>query len=282
MRVALAQLDCRLGDLDANIERAGDKIEMAHSAGADVVVFPELSLSGYWLAGVEDPSSLAISARSQVLTDLAGVGGTTAAVVGFVEEGQRYNLYNSVAYLEQGAVTHVHRKNYLVTYHSFEEGKYFTPGPEIRAFDTDMGRMAMLVCNDAWQPPLVFLAIQAGATVLVVPSNSAQSDFDAVADTRRYWQHITRFYAMLFQCFVIFVNRVGAESTLRFWGGSHVVDPWGEICHQAPLWEESMSLVDIDLTEVRRRRREVPFLKDSRLGHLAREFRRVLAETGGD
>ncbi|HZD66595.1 MAG TPA: nitrilase-related carbon-nitrogen hydrolase [Acidimicrobiales bacterium] len=279
MRLALAQLASHLGNLDANVERAGEEIASARAAGADLTVFPELFLTGYRLAS---PGDLAITDRGDHLGRLAAATGPAAAVVGFVEEGHRLNLYNSAAYLERHTVAHVHRKNYLVTYHGFDEGHYFTPGPSTRAFDADLGRVAVLICNDAWQPALVFLAVEDGATVLVIPSNSAHSSFDRLADTRRYWSYITRFYAMLFQCYVVFVNRVGTEATMAFWGGSHVVDPWGDTCHQLPLWTECTSLVDIDLSLVRRRRQEAPFLKDTRLGHLTRQFRQLLAETGGD
>ncbi len=96
-----------------------------------------------------------------------------------------------------------------------------------RAFDSAAGRMSILACNDAWQPPLVFVAVQDGVQVLLVPSDSGESTFDTVADTRAYWRQITRFHASMFQCYVVCVNRLGGEAGIHYWGGSHVVGPWG-------------------------------------------------------
>jgi predicted amidohydrolase len=178
-------------------------------------------------------------------------------------------------------VRHTHRKLYLPTYDIFEERKFFSPGQSMRAYDTRHGRMATLICNDAWQPHLTFLAVQDGAGVLLVPTNSAQSRFPERYDSETYWRDITVFYARMFQSFVIFVNRVGDEAGLQFWGGSHVVDPWGRIVAAAPEGEEALLTLDIDLGAVRRRRREVPLVREARLGLLAREANR-LAEEGGD
>jgi predicted amidohydrolase len=141
--------------------------------------------------------------------------------------------------------------------------------------------MAVLICNDAWQPQLAFLAAQDGARVLLVSAASAQSSFPDRYRSRTYWRDITRFYARMFQLFVVFVNRVGAEDPLRFWGGSHVVDPWGEIVEEAPEDSEYVLTVDIDLTDVRRRRRAIPLVKEARLGLISREVERLLDE-GGD
>ncbi|MBA2445404.1 MAG: amidohydrolase, partial [Nocardioidaceae bacterium] len=159
---------------------------------------------------------------------------------------------------------------------------HFTPGPSLRAFPVEPDtRMAVLLCNDAWQPQLPFLATQDGARVLLVPAASAQSRFPEHYASDEYWHDITRFYGRMFQVFVVFVNRVGIEGDLQFWGGSHVIDPWGKIVAEAAQGEEQLLNVDIDLAEVRRRRRQVPLVKEARLGLLEREIRRLLEE-GGD
>jgi predicted amidohydrolase len=118
--------------------------------------------------------------------------------------------------------------------------------------------------------------------VLLVPTNSAQSRFPEQYDSRTYWRDITVFYARMFECFVVFVNRVGDEGEhLRFWGGSHIVDPWGKIVCALPENEADAVTTEIDLSMVRKRRREVPLVREARLGLLAREATR-LAEEGGD
>lgn len=151
----------------------------------------------------------------------------------------------------------------------------------MRAFDTPLVRTAILTCNDAWQPQLAFLAVQDDARLLLVPTNSSQSLFPERYDSATYWQDITRFYARMFQVFVVFVNRTGVEGRLRFWGGSHVVDPWGNVVVEAPVDEETLVFVDVELNEVRRRRREVPLVKEARLGLVLRETQRLVDE-GGD
>ncbi len=279
MRIAAAQVNCVLGDLDANVERAAKAIADARADGVDLLVFPELNLSGYSVGQVED--DLAMRPDDPRLCRLAEEAGSMGLVLGFCEDGAGVHTYNSVAYFQGSELVYVHRKLYLPTYDVFEERKHFSPGQRMRAFDSPLARAAILTCNDAWQPQLAFLAVQDGARVLLMPTSSAQSRFPQRYDSPTYWHDITRFYARMFQVFVVFVNRVGVEGELRFWGGSHVVDPWGNLLAEAPHEQEAVLTVDLELNSVRRRRREVPLLKEARLGMVLREVQR-LVEEGGD
>ncbi|MBA3250277.1 MAG: amidohydrolase [Geodermatophilaceae bacterium] len=279
MRIAVAQVDCVLGDIDANVERAAKAIAQARADGAELVVFPELNLSGYSVGQVED--DLDMRTDDARLLRLADDAGPMGLLLGFCEDGAGVHTYNSAAYFQAGQLVHVHRKLYLPTYDIFEERKHFSPGQHMRAFDTAHDRCAILTCNDAWQPQLAFLAVQDGARILLMPTSSAQSRFPRRYDSPTYWRDITTFYARMFQVYVVFVNRVGAEGQLRFWGGSHVVDPWGGFVAEAPLDEEAVLTVDIDRASVRRRRREVPLVREARLGLVQREVQR-LVEEGGD
>ncbi len=285
MRVALAQVAVELGDLDANLARAWSAIRSARDAEADVVVFPELHLSGYDLGRVVD--DVALEVRDPRLAELAAAGGGMGVLLGFPElSSSGVHTYNSAAYFEGHDLIHVHRKLYLPTYDVFEERKHFSPGTTLQAFDTAAGRVATLICNDAWQPMLPFLAVHDGARVLFVPADSSQSRFPERYDSPTYWYDLVSFYGRMYQCFVVFVNRVGEENRgtdheLRFWGRSHVVDPWGERLAEAADSAEDLLVVDLDKAAIRRRRREVPLLKEARLGMLEREIRR-LADEGGD
>jgi predicted amidohydrolase len=279
VRVALAQIDCLLGDLDENLRRAKEVVAKAKVESADLVVFPELSLVGYALG--EFSSEVAIEAQSEPIISLAEEAGETAVVVGFCEEGRGLHIYNSAAYLEGGSLLHVHRKLYLPNYRIYEERKHYNPGQSLRAFDTKLGRMAMLICNDAWQPFLPFIAVQDGAQMLIIPANSGLYPHPELLDTKGYWRDITRFYARMLQSYVVFVNRVGRQESLVFPGYSHVVDPWGQVVAAGPEHEEALVTVDIDLGNVRRRRREVPLVREARLALLSKELNR-LAEEGGD
>jgi predicted amidohydrolase len=277
--VTLAQIDCLLGDVDENLRRAKEVIARAKDADADLVVFPELSLAGYALE--EFSTEVAIEAQSEPIVSLAEEAGEMGVVVGFCEEGRGFHIYNSAAYLEGSSLLHVHRKLYLPNYRIYEERKHYNPGQSLRAFDTRLGRMAILICNDAWQPFLPFIAVQDGAQVLILPAASGLYPHPELLDTKEYWRDITRFYARMLQSYVVFVNRVGEEKDLVFLGYSHVVDPWGRVVAEGPGREEALITVDIDLGNVRRRRREVPLVKEARLALLSKELNR-LAEEGGD
>jgi N-carbamoylputrescine amidase len=274
LRVALAQVDCALGDVAENTRRTRAALLEAKAEAADLVVFPELALTGYCLGQVDDDVSRAVT--DEEIVGLAAESRDIACVVGFAEAG-RVHTYNSAAYLEDGAVRHVHRKLYLPTYDIWEERKHFTPGGAMRAFDTHWGPMAILLCSDAWQPALAVLAVQDGARVLVVPANSTGRRSNIEGE----WRDISRFYARMLECYVVFVNRVGVEGELPFWGGSHVYDPWGDVVAEAPLDEPALVTVELDLGNVRRRRREMPLVKEARLALLNRELKRLAAE-GGD
>lgn len=281
MRITLAQVAPRLGDIDANIATASTVIAKAKEARSDLVVFPELYLSGYSLGVIDEDVSIPVD--DPRIVDLARQAGDTGLHISFAESPRRSpHVYNSAAYYEGGELVHVHRKLHLPTYSIFEERKHFTPGQSLRAFPVGAGTtMSTLICSDAWQPPLAFIATQDGARALIVPAAGSQSRFPEHYDAGEYWHDITRFYGRIYQLYVIFTNRVGVEGDLRFWGGSHVVDPWGHIVAQAATYEEELLTVDIDLSEVRNRRRRMPLIKDARLGLIQREISRLVDE-GGD
>jgi len=163
-------------------------------------------------------------------------------------------------------------------YGRFEEHKHFSPGPALRAFDTRLGRTAVLICNDAWQAPLAYVAAHDGARLLIVPAASSLESADGTdpAELERDWGDLLRFHARFLQAWVVFVNRVGDEAGVTFWGGSRVIDPWGRVVAQAPRGEEALVYADLDVSAVRRRRRELPLLKEPRLGLIRREIDRLI------
>jgi predicted amidohydrolase len=282
MRIMLAQIHSLPGELGTNITHAEQVIAHAVSEGADLLVFPELSLSGYSIGELTD--DISIHPDDERIMKLAKGANGAGVLLGFPEaQAHGLHLYNSAGYYENGQLVHVHRKLFLPNYAVFEERKHFLPGQSSRAFPIMRGRhrAATLICNDAWQPQLAYVATQDGAIILLVPACSAQSVFPERYDSRSYWRGITRFYGRMFQLYVVFVNRVGTEGTLRFWGGSHVVDPWGQVIAEAAEYQEHLLTVDIDLSLVRRRRREIPLVREGRLGLLRREIDRLLEE-GGD
>jgi predicted amidohydrolase len=241
LRLALAQLDARLGDVAANERRVRETLADARAAGADLVVFPELYLSGYALRGVD-----ADTARTP--EQVAELVQSPAALVGFHELG-----HNTAAYVAAGEVRHVHRKLKIVDGEPFGEDELFTPGSELRVFATPWAPMAVLICNDAWNRELPLRAVHDGAEVLLMPSCSSIE----IPEAEGIWRELTRAYARVLGCHVVFVNRVGTEPGFTYWGGSHVVDPEGSIVAEAPRLREALLVADVDLdTAVDRRPRE--------------------------
>ncbi|MGH9304372.1 MAG: nitrilase-related carbon-nitrogen hydrolase [Acidimicrobiales bacterium] len=276
MRIALAQMDCELGNVAENLAQAHVLLAEAAARRADLVVFPELALHGYALGHVGSDCSL--TAEDERLTALTGSG--VDVLVGFHEDGG-VRRYNSAAYLGVDGTRHVHRKLYLPNYLVWEERKHSSPGQVLGAFDTRLGRMATLICNDLWQAPLPWLAAQDGAEVLLVPTNSAVGLQPDSLDVIDYWGQLLRFTAQMQQCWVVFCNRVGDEAGARFWGGSRVLDPTGQVVAEATTWEPQLLVTDIDVGAARRRRHEVPLLAEARLGLICREAHRLL-DDGGD
>ncbi|MGW7412565.1 nitrilase-related carbon-nitrogen hydrolase [Streptomyces sp. NPDC054863] len=278
MRVALAQTDCVLGDVEANLAAARDQIRQAVAQGSDLVVFPELSLHGYHLGALKQDTS--VEARDPRLMELSTLGADV--VVGF-HEYTSMRAYNTSGYYSAGALLHAHRKLYLPNYLAWEERKHVSPGQSLKAYDLPggRGRAATLICNDAWQPVLPWIAVQDGAEVVVVPANSAASLDPEAMDTGLYWDSLLSYTARMLQCWVVFVNRVGSENGASFWGGSRVVDPRGMVVAQAPKWETALVTADLSVPEARRQRRAVPLVAEARLGLVSREVGRLIDE-GGD
>jgi len=267
MRIAVGQLDCPVGDTPANEQALLDAVGEARNAGADLFVGPELQLCGYAVA----------EAAGETARPLAEVGallrGTAVdAVVGFHERDDEAT-YNTAAWFHDGQALHVHRKLYLCDYPPFDEQLAFRAGDSLRAFDTPVGRSAILVCNDAWQPFLPALAAYDGAELLIVPAASSTE----VPEAETYWRDLTRFYARMLECWVVFANQSGTAGRFTFWGGSHVVDPYGEVVAEAGA-DETLLVADVEPARASRRRRELPLLRDLRPEVLAAALERF-AET---
>nr|WP_163503689.1 nitrilase-related carbon-nitrogen hydrolase [Halomonas socia] len=227
LHVAAAQLDCCLGDIDANLAHHRPLIEAARDAGCDLLVFPELSLTGYGLGrGVLD---VAMPADDPRLAALASICANMLALVGFVEEVSPGECYNAMALLQHGEVKAVHRKLNLPSYGGLEEGKWFTPGRDLTQVALDRGwSVSPLICADLWNPALVHAALLARPEVLCAPINSASGIVSQAFSNEHNWATNLQFYAMTYGTPVIMANRVGCEAGSHFWGGSRILGPRGE------------------------------------------------------
>jgi predicted amidohydrolase len=281
LRIVLAQLAPRLGMLDENLARHMEALASARAGGADLVVFPELGLTGYQLQDLA--AEVAMRVDDPRLAGLAAATVGLSAIVSFVEEASDHRLFISAALLEDGAVRFVHRKLFLPTYGLFDERRFFAAGDRLRTVDSRLGpRLGIAVCEDFWHLAVPETLALDGAQILINVSSSPGRDLAAMHEvglgTAASWRNLMRTYAQLTTSFVVFCNRVGVDETISFWGGSEVIAPSGETIFTAPLFDEGLHFVDIELGDVRRERISLPLLRDERPELHLRELRRILAE----
>jgi predicted amidohydrolase len=269
-----------LGDVRANLDKHLQIINQACDRGADLVVFPELSLTGYILQDLVPEVALRPDADNEVFRPLIQASRKIDMVVGFVQEDERNRFYIASAYLSGGKIVHVHQKIYLPTYGLFDESRFFAWGDQVRAFDTRFGRVGILICEDFWHASLPYILWQDGADLMIFTSASpgrGLSEQDQL-DSARWVDHINRAYASLFTTFVAHTNRVGYEDGLHFWGGAMIYDPNGEVIARAPQHEEALLVQQIDLKQLHRTRIRLPLLRDERTALVQRELTRILSQ----
>lgn len=229
--------------------------ELAAAHPSDLIVTCELSVSGYAFAVDERPE--AIEADDARLAGLAAVGGVVS--VGLVENNTEGLPYNSSVLVGDGRT--VQRKLHPVSYAPWDEHLLFAPGDRLAQAEVNGVAVATLICNDAWHPVMPWLAAQAGAEVLLIPTASLGDD--ATSEAARSWGLILEHTARILQCYVVFANRVGDERGHHFWGGSRIIDPWGNVLARADGAPEVIRAT-LDLDALRRLRADVPLLAEAR------------------
>lgn len=280
MQLALAQINTVLGDVESNLEKHLRMAKQADAAGADLLVFPELSLTGYGLRDLVPQVAMPADPDAPAFAALLEASHAIDLLFGFVEEDERHRYYISAAYLSGGDIVHVHRKAYLPTYGLFEEGRFLAWGDRVRAFDTRFGRVGVLICEDFWHASLPYLLWLDGADILLFISASPSRGLTEAKQlgSVAWVERINQAYASQFTSFVAHTNRVGFEDGLKFGGRATVFDPDGELIEHGPYHEESITYATIDLAQVRRTRIRLPLLRDERSSLVERELRRILAQ----
>jgi NAD+ synthase (glutamine-hydrolysing) len=300
LTLAVCQFAPRKGDLTGNLTRIGRLCAQAAalSPAPQVVQFPETALSGYFVeGGVRELASTAGGLATDLdesyrhACEAAGhLPVTLDVIIGFYERW-RDTLFNSVAYLTIGladgppVVRHVHRKNYLPTYGLFDEERFVERGTTMRAFETPWGRAAMLVCEDAWHSLSGTIVALDGAQVVFVvsaaPARGPQARDDGLPGPAivARWERLMRDIADEQGVFTAYSNLVGTEGGKRFFGGSLIVGPAGDVRVRAPMWEEHLVVATIDLDDLVRARADSPLLSDLRvaLPHVLEQLRAVRA-----
>ena len=289
-RLAIAQIRPSKGDYAANLQKIGGVLAQIATLDppVDLVIFPETATSGYFVeGGVRDVAVTAGTLFRDLTVEHAAAGAHPVDVaVGFYEVFQNH-FYNSCLYASLGNVSpdnassrnaspenassrilHVHRKVFLPTYGVFDEERFVERGREIQAFDTRFGRVATLICEDAWHSITGTIAALQGAQLVIVPSASPARGTGMDEEGTRLpasvvrWERILKGIADEHGVWVAFASLVGFEGGKGFPGGSVIVSPGGEIVLRGPLFEEAVLTYDVDFEELTRARAEAPLLAD--------------------
>jgi NAD+ synthase (glutamine-hydrolysing) len=243
LRVALAQVNPTVGDIRGNARLVADNISRARDEGAGLVVFPELTLSGYPPEDLLLKTSF-LDAAAGALEELAAQTHGIAAVVGFPERAE--DVYNAAAVLADGEVVAVYRKIYLPNYGVFDEQRYFQSGSEAAIVELNGVPVGITICEDIWEPgPPAMTEALGGAQVIV---NLSASPYRADYGRARERMLVQR--AIDYLAAMVFVNTVGGQDELVFDGHSLAIDQDGRVIARCPQFEESLTLCTIDAREV--------------------------------
>jgi len=296
MKVGVYQTNPILLDVKSNMEDTLQKIEAAKAEGVDLVVFPELSLTGYFVR--ERYHEAALRMDSPEIKRLAAATRGTAAVIGFIEESNAMNFYNSALVAVNGEILFAYRKLNLPNYGVFEERKIFSSGKQVRVFRHKGLTIAPFICNDLWHPSLPYLGVTQKADIFITMFNSSRGSMGNEFSNIESWSIINRFYSRVFGVYNLCANRVGCEvfedlrsqnettddtasamvddNPFRFWGGSEIINPFGHVITSAALFEPDAVFADISRDLVRRKRILLPYLRNDDPYFTHRELGRIL------
>ena len=264
LTVGLAQIDCTLGAVEDNLQKHLEWMERSRQKGVELLLFPELSITGYRLLHLTSRVSCRIE-ESERLRHLAEAAGEMAVVVGLVEEDGQGVLYNSAVMLRAGQIVHVHRKLYLPTYGIFQEGRFFGHGQRLDLAPIAGEQLGLLVCEDLWHPQLAQRLAAGGGKVLgVLSAGPGKVGSGEVLESQETWECLTRSTAVVNTSWLLYCNRVGWEEGTFYAGGSHIVRPGGQILCRAASLEEDLLIATLDLREVDRLRWRLPLLRSER------------------
>jgi N-carbamoylputrescine amidase len=267
-RVACAQLAPSKGDLQANLDAIAETTVQAQAEGAELLLLPETVTSGYILEGAVLENAMTAHTLAGALSDrLSGrLNRPIDVCLGFYESAEG-NRYNSAAYLElgpgSGGVRGVYRKFFLPTYGVFDEARFVSRGSGLGVFDTRLGRVGVLICEDIWHSVLPMLNAVAGAKMLLVPSASPARGFggETIGNLDRY----RRMLAAIGEehgIYCLNAQLTGFEGGKGFVGGSMVIDPFGRVAAQAPVAEEHLLVAEVDLDLIAIARSQLPLVSD--------------------
>jgi len=257
--VALAQINCKQGDKKANLRKIELAASKAVKQGADLLVLPELSLTGYVVRDqIYELAEEIPGPATEAIEQIAKKSGLHI-VFGMPElsEKTQATLHNSAVLMGPKGFIGKYRKMYLPTHSVFEEKRYFRPGYQAAVFDTNLGKIGLIICYDIYFPEVTRLTRLEGAQLIVCISASP-------AVRRAFFEILTSARAIENAAFLAFVNLAGVEDGLQFWGGSRLVGPNGKALVQARYDEEDFVTGEVDYADSRSFEAFMPTLKDLR------------------
>ena len=277
MRIVLAQIAPSLGNVRANFDLHLQEIDRARQEKADLILFPELSLTGYLLKDLAESVALRPD-TDRYFQELKTLSRDIGLVLGFVEEKERGLIYNSAALLAGGEILDVHRKVFLPTYGMFEEGKFFAPGRNFRVVPTPWGKAGLMICREFLSHGAHYLLLAQGVELTLAVSAAPGRGLSEAEDfaTARMWEVMAEAMSYFSGSFIAYCNRAGYEDGIAFGGGSFIFDPFGRRLVKGRPAERERIVQDIDLEDIRRARTVMPFLRDDRPEIILNALRRVV------
>jgi predicted amidohydrolase len=259
IKLALAQISCKQGDKTKNLKKIEKTVTGVKSRTADLVIFPELSLTGYTIRDqIYELAETIPGPATNILEKLAKKTGKYI-VFGMPElsEKARATVYNSAVLVGPKGLIGKYRKMYLPTHSIFEEKRYLRPGYQTAVFDTKLGKIGLIICYDIFFPEVSRLARLEGAQLIICISASP-------AVRRMFFETLTAARAIENSAFLAYVNLVGIEDGLQFWGGSRLIGPQGKILVKAKYDEDDLVIGEVDYADIKPIEAFVPMLKDLR------------------
>lgn len=258
-RVALAQISCKRGDKTANLKKIEKTATNAKKQGADLVIFPELSVTGYTMRDqLYELAETIPGPSTNIITNVARKAGIhIVSGIPELSEKTQATIYNTAVLTGPHGLIGKYRKMYLPTHSVFEEKRYFRSGYEAVALDTDIGKIGLIICYDIFFPEVSRLARLKGARLIVCISASP-------AIRRLFFETLTVARAIENTAFLAYVNLVGIEDGLQFWGGSRLIGPQGKVLAKAKYDQEDVVIGQVDYADMRSIETFVPALRDLR------------------
>jgi len=259
VKLALAQISSKREDKKANLQKIEEFTVKAKEQGADLVIFPELSLTGYVLHDqVYELAEVIPGPSTKTIEDLAKKT-ETHIIFGMPElsEKTKATIFNTAVFVGPKGFIGKFRKMYLPTHSVFEEKRYFRPGYQPVAFNTPVGNVGLFICYDIFFPEVCRLTRLKGAKLMVCISASP-------AVRRSYFEILTAARALENTAFLAYVNLAGVEDGLQFWGGSRLVSPTGDLMAKAKYDEEDLVICEVDYNDMRPAETFIPTLRDLR------------------